>query len=186
MQTKFKQMPQLTSEHDTFIVQSLACGMSARDIVSKMVMFFNEDFDKSHENKLLLKVMRVGRSDQFKAYIRKAREAWEKECYDVPLMIRKIRLEMLWEEYHRLPKESFDKVVVTPKGEEIHVYKQNTDYILKILDQARREEVELTRPTREAPKGKAEDKLEIKMTDGSVFNRDPGSNLSDDDSGVPV
>ena len=185
MQTKFKQMPKLTSEHEAFIVQSLACGMSARDIVSKMVMFFDE-CDKSHEGKLLLKVMRVGRSDDFKAYIRKAREAWEKECYDVPLMIRKIRLEMLWEEYHRLPKESFDKVVVTPKGDEIYVYKQNTDYILKILDQARREEVELTRPTREAPKGKAEDKLEINMTDGSVFNRDPVSDLSDDDGGVPV
>ena len=183
VKTTYNQLPMITGEHEAFIVQSLACGMSAIDVTAKMILFFDE-FDEQHDKKLLLKIMRVGRSKKFIDYIRSVREGWEKECLDIPIAIRKIRLQMLWDEYHRIPKESLDKVIITPSGDEIHVYKQNTNHVLKIIEQARQEITELTRPSRDAPKGKKEDALQINMTDGNMFG--PESDLSNTDDGVPV
>ena len=161
----------LDESHEAFIVQGIACGLSYRDIADKMIALFN-GFDSSHRAQLVTKIARVATSTKFRDFIRDSREAWEKECLDVPIAVRKIRLQRLENEYHRLEKQSVEKVIVTPSNQEIIVYRQNTDKMLKLLQAAKSEIFELTQPTKDAPQGKRDDKLEVTMRGDAMFNPD--------------
>ena len=157
--------------HEAFVVQGLACGMSYHDIVDKMLLFFSE-FDPLQKKRLMIKVARVAQSEKARDFIRDSRETWEKECQDVPIAIRKIRLQRLENEYHRLERESIEKVIVTPSNQEIVVYRQNTQLLLKLLMAAKSEMAELTQPTRDAPQGKSDSQLQVNMRSDDMFKDD--------------
>ena len=178
MKTKYDRMPAFEEAQEVFVMQGLACGMSYRDIAGKIILLW-EDYNESHRKQLLMRVGRVATSDKTRDYIRMAREGWEKECADVPIAIRKIRLQRMEQEYHRLETESIEKVIVTPDNRVIDVYRQNTPMMLKLLDQARVEMSEVNKPTQSAPMGKAEGGLKINMRGDNIFSDAEESQLKD-------
>ena len=172
MSGKYTTIPQFSEAHEAFIAQGLACGMSYRDIAEKMMLFF-DGFNPDQEKKIIIRITRVAHSDKMKEYILDSRETWEKECADVPIAVRKIRLQRMENEYHPIKKESIEKVIVTPSAQEIIVYKQNTPMMLKLLQAAKAEMAELNQPTQDAPQGKTEDSLKITMREDSMFKGNP-------------
>ena len=172
MSNTYTTIPKFEESHEAFIAQGLACGMSYRDISQKMMLFF-EGFSPDQEKKIIIRIARTANSEKMRDYIRNARETWDKECADVPIAIRKIRLQRMENEYHRIEKETIDKVIVTPSNQEIIVYKQNTPMMLKLLQAAKAEMAELNQPTKDAPQGKTEDILKITMREDDMFTGDP-------------